>query len=255
MPLNPRIRDWQGKRVWVVGASTGIGLAFAQAIAAQGARVAMSARNAERLGGAGRTVPGSILLPMDATRAEDWAAARDELIWHFGGLDVLVLNAGTYMPQRAFDFGMQQVRGVFETNVLGVYEGLAACLPRMLAQDGGHVVIVASVAGYGGLPRALAYGPSKAALINLAESLWLDLAPRGIGVSLVNPGFVATPLTAQNDFHMPALITPERAARYMLEGLAAGHFEIHFPRRFSLLLKLLNYLPYGVYLRLVRRTA
>ena len=109
------------------------------------------------------------------------------------------------------------------------------------------------MAGYRGLPNALAYGPTKAALINLAEVLYLDLAPCGVGVSLINPGFVATPLTAQNSFHMPALITPETAARAIVQGWAAGEFEIHFPKRFTRFLKALRLLPDALYFKAVRR--
>ena len=127
-------------------------------------------------------------------------------------------------------------------------------LPHLLAQRGGHLSLVSSVAGYRGLPKALAYGPTKAALINLAETLYLDLAPLGIGVSIVNPGFVRTPLTAGNEFHMPALITPEQAAREILAGLARGKFEIHFPKRFTRWLKLMRHLSYGAYFAAVRRS-
>jgi short-subunit dehydrogenase len=123
----------------------------------------------------------------------------------------------------------------------------------MVARRRGHVAIVASVAGYGGLPTAAAYGPTKAALINLAETLYLDLSPRGIGVWIVNPGFVRTPLTDRNEFPMPALISADEAATHIVEGLASGRFEIHFPKRFTRWLRLLRLLPYGLYFRLVRR--
>ena len=126
-------------------------------------------------------------------------------------------------------------------------------LPGLLAQRSGALGIVASVAGYGGLPKALVYGASKAALINFTETLHLDLRPRGIGVYLVNPGFVATPLTARNQFRMPHLVSAEDAARAILAGLAAGDFEIHFPRAFTRQLKFLRLLPYRLYFALVRR--
>jgi short-subunit dehydrogenase len=130
---------------------------------------------------------------------------------------------------------------------------LDVVLPSLLSQHRGHVSLVASVAGYRGLPQSLAYGPTKAALIHLAEALYLDLQSSGIGVSVVNPGFVETPLTAQNDFHMPALIQPQEAARQMLAGWAAGDFEIHYPRRFTRVLKFLRCLPYRLYFQAVRK--
>jgi NAD(P)-dependent dehydrogenase (short-subunit alcohol dehydrogenase family) len=129
---------------------------------------------------------------------------------------------------------------------------LDAVLPVLLKQRSGHLSLISSVAGYRGLPNALAYGPTKAALINLAQTLYMDLQPLGIGVSLINPGFVDTPLTAQNEFKMPALITPEQAAHQMLKGWEAGRFEIHFPKRFTLWLKLLGHLSDGLYFRIVR---
>ena len=127
-------------------------------------------------------------------------------------------------------------------------------MPCLRRQAGGALAIVSSVAGYRGLPKALIYGPTKAALNNLAESLYLDLHPQGIGVALVCPGFVETPLTAGNDFDMPALISAEQAAGMMLEGLARGRFEVHFPRRFTGVLKLMRCLPYRLYFAIVART-
>jgi short-subunit dehydrogenase len=126
-------------------------------------------------------------------------------------------------------------------------------LPRLLAQGHGHVSLVSSVAGYRGLPKSLAYGPTKAALTHLAEALYFDLHPAGLGVSVVNPGFVQTPLTAQNDFHMPALMQPADAAQCMLQGWQSGDFEIHFPKRFTRWMKLMRILPYAWYFPLVAR--
>ena len=130
---------------------------------------------------------------------------------------------------------------------------LDAVLPMLRAQGHGHLSLVASVAGYRGLPNALAYGPSKAALQHLAETLYLDLRPEGIGVSVINPGFVATLLTAGNRFNMPALLTPEQAAQAIVHGWAKGRFDIHFPKRFTLWLKLLRHMPHSVYFAAVQR--
>jgi short-subunit dehydrogenase len=127
-------------------------------------------------------------------------------------------------------------------------------LPLLARNGGGGLVLVSSVAGYRGLPKALGYGPPKAALIHFAETLFLDLRSRGVGVWVVNPGFVATRLTAQNDFRMPALMTPEAAAEAFLAGMASGRFDIHFPKRFTRFMKLLRLLPYSLYFRLAART-
>jgi short-subunit dehydrogenase len=123
----------------------------------------------------------------------------------------------------------------------------------LLKQGAGGVAICSSVAGYRGLPTSLVYGATKAALINLAETLYMDLSPRGIGVWIVNPGFVKTPLTDRNEFRMPALISADEAAQHIIDGLASGRFEIHFPKRFTRWLKLFRLLPYGIYFRLIRR--
>ena len=140
-----------------------------------------------------------------------------------------------------------------DVNYTGALRLLDALLPRLLAQGHGHVSLVSSVAGYRGLPKSLAYGPTKAALTHLAEALYFDLHPAGLGVSVINPGFVQTPLTAQNDFHMPALMQPADAAQCMLQGWQSGDFEIHFPKRFTRWMKLMRILPYAWYFPLVAR--
>jgi len=143
---------------------------------------------------------------------------------------------------------------LLETNLHAVIGAVAAVVPTLLAQKQGAIGIVASVAGYGGLPKALVYGASKAALINFTETLYLDLHGRGLGVYLINPGFVRTPLTARNDFTMPHLIDADRAAREIVAGLGRGEFEIHFPKAFSRKLKLLRLLPYRWYFAAIRRS-
>lgn len=255
MPLNPPVTDWADQRVWIVGASTGIGAAIAKALLARGSRVALSARRPEPLDAiAGTAPPGSALaLPLDVTDAQSVAQAHRALVTAWGRLDVVLVVAGTYKPMRAWEFDLHTARALVDVNVNGVLNVLAAVLPHLIGRNEGHVGIVASVAGYSGLPRALIYGPTKAALINLAEALYLDLAPRGIGVHLVCPGFVKTPLTAGNDFEMPALILPEEAADATLRGLERGEFETHYPKRFTRWLKVLRLLPYRLYFPLIRR--
>lgn len=254
MPLNRPIRDWRGKRVWIVGASSGIGEALALQLAGQGARLALSARRREVLEAvAARCGNGAAVVPMDVTRSADHGRATAEVVAALGGIDMVVFNAGTYRPLRAWELDADVVRQTLDTNLGGVMQGVAAVLPTLLGQGHGAIMVVGSVAGYGGLPRAAVYGPTKAALINFAETLYLDLAPRGVDVFLVNPGFVETPLTAANDFRMPALIPAAEAARRILAGVARGRFEIHFPRRFTGVLKALRMLPRRLYFPLIRR--
>ena len=140
-----------------------------------------------------------------------------------------------------------------DINYIGPLHLLDVLLPDMLANGRGHLSLMGSVAAYRGLPQALAYGPTKAALNNLADVLYLDLHGLGIGVSIVNPGFVETTLTAQNDFHMPALMSADDAAQAIVDGWSAGRFEIHFPRRFTWGMKALQNVPHGLYFAAVRR--
>ncbi len=252
MSLNPRLVEWTGRTVWLVGASTGIGRATASLLHARGARVVVSARNALSLDAFVAAHPGSISLALDVTDRAAVAAAA-QVVAAGGAIDLVLYCAGHYKPMRATDFDLDEALRHVQVNQVSALHVIAAVLPRLLEQGRGHLSLVASVAGYRGLPNSMAYGPTKAALINLAETMYLDLAPRGIGVSVVNPGFVETPLTAQNAFAMPALITPEQAALAIVEGWAAGQFEIHFPKRFTLWLKALRHLPDALYFRAIRR--
>lgn len=253
MALNPPITSWTGKSVWLVGASTGIGRAVAKALHAAGARVVVSARSAATLDAFVREHPGSLAMALDATDRDAMRSAAARIVSHYGRIDMAVYLAGYYKAMRATSFDLDDALRHEQVNYVGALHLLDAVLPVLLRQKGGHLSLVSSVSGYRGLPKALAYGPTKAALINLAESLYFDLQPQGIGVSLVCPGYVDTPLTEQNDYHMPALITPEQAAAHMLEGWQRGQFEMAFPRRFTVWVKALKYLGDGMYFRTVRR--
>jgi short-subunit dehydrogenase len=252
-PLNPPITDWRGKTAWIVGASSGIGRAVALALLSRGARVAVSARSGAALESMAAQHPGAaIVLPLDVCDAAAVRAAHAMLDAQ-GPIDFVLFCAGTYQALRADAFSLKTMLAHQEINYCGALHVIDAVLPGLLARGVGHLSLVGSVAGFRGLPKSLAYGPTKAALTNLAEILYLDLSPAGIGVSVVQPGFVDTPLTVQNDFAMPALITPEQAAEAMLAGWARGSFEIHFPRRFTAWMKLLRVLPYRLYFPAVRR--
>ena len=254
MSLNPRITDWKGRVVWLVGASTGIGRATAELLHRQGAVVVVSARNAAALQLFETTHPGSLGLVLDATDRAAFARAAQVIVAKFGRIDLALYCAGYYKAMRATQFDLNEALRHQEVNYVGALHMLDAVLPVLLRQKAGHISLVSSVAGYRGLPNSLAYGPTKAALINLAQTLYMDLHPQGIGASVINPGFVETPLTAQNEFEMPALLTPEQAAQEMLKGWAQGKFEIHFPKRFTLWLKALTHVSDGLYFRAIRRS-
>ena len=254
-PFNPRITDWHGLRVWLIGASSGIGAATASALHARGAQVLVSARSADSLqafvqrhtGGAGAQA-----WPLDVT---DAAAVKTtaQAILAQGPLDLVLYCAGHYHEMRADEIDLADLKQHLAVNYTGALHVIDAVLPSMTARGAGHISLISSVAGFRGLPKSLAYGPTKAALTNLAENLYLDLEPLGLGVSVVHPGFVQTPLTAHNDFTMPALITPDQAAQAMIAGWAQGAFDIHYPKRFTRVMKLLRLLPYRAYFPAVRR--
>ena len=254
MALNTPMRDWTGKRVWLVGASTGIGRATASALHARGARVVVSARGKPALEQFVAEHPGALALVLDVSDKDAVFEAATQLA-QAGALDWVVYCAGHYAAQQATSMDLTDMLRHNEINYLGALYLLAAVLPLLLAQPAGrrgHISLTGSVAGYRGLPNSLAYGPTKAALINLAETLYSDLRAPGVGVSLINPGFVDTPLTSQNHFKMPALISPEEAAQQIIKGWARGAFEIHFPRRFTLGMKLLELLPYPAFFATMR---
>ena len=258
MALNPRIERWQGRTVWLVGASSGIGRATAALLHARGATVVVSARNREALDTFVAGHPGSEALPLDATDRDAMQAAAAHIVASHGSIDLAMYCAGTYSAMRATEFDLDEALHHVRVNYDGALVMLAAVLPTLLAQakagQPAQISLVSSVAGFRGLPQSLVYGPTKAALINLAETLYLDLEPQGVAVSIINPGFVKTSLTAQNEFKMPALLTPDQAAKEIVKGWEAGDFEIHFPKRFTLWLKAMRHLPYAAYFAAVRRT-
>ncbi len=238
------------KTVWITGASTGIGHEIALQLASIGVQVAVSARSVEKQQNLG---PNIFPFPLDVTNV---AAAQEtvQLIEdQLGPIDLAIFAAGTYSEVEATKIDPQLFATIMTTNYLGVVNCLAAVLPKMLARKQGHIAWIASVTGYRGLPKAAAYGPSKAALISLAESLKPELDQHGIPISIINPGFVATPMTAKNVFPMPFLMQPQDAARRTLNGLAKGKFEITYPTRLVAILKFARLLPYGLYFWLIKK--
>lgn len=247
------MRRQAGRLVWITGASSGLGRALALNLARKGDRVIASARGVEALQALAREAPGVIPAPLDVT---DLAACRDLVVQieaQHGAIDIAVLNAGTHTPMSAADFTAATVQHQLTINVMGAANCLEPLLAVMRARRRGRIAVVSSVAGYGGLPTAAAYGASKAALINMCEALKPECDRLGVTLQLVNPGFIDTPLTRKNEFKMPFLMDADRAAERFARGLESARFEITFPRRFALLLKLLNKLPYRAYFALVGR--
>ena len=243
--------------VWITGASSGIGRAVALAHARAGWTIAATARReaellalAQEAGALGGRL---VAHPGDTTDAARMAEIVSAVETAHGPIVRAVLNAGAYRPVRAASFDVEAYRKSFDLNVMGTVNCLAATLPAMMARQSGQIAVTASVAGYGGLPNASAYGGTKAALINLVSALKFDLDNAGVLIQLICPGFVKTAATDQNAFPMPFLMDVGDAAERVMKGLATDRFEISFPRRFALILKLLNILPYRIYFPLVAR--
>lgn len=242
---------------WITGGGTGIGRATALRLARDGWQVAVSGRRAEPLeevAEAAGELQGHVLpLPLDVTDRDACIKAAQTVEAELGPLHLTILNAGVFSKFKPMkDFDAESFDRHYAVNFFGVINGINAVLPLLKRRRSGHIAIIASVAGFRGLPLAAPYGSSKAALINLTESLRFDLEPAGIDVTVVTPGFVDTPLTENNRFTMPAITDASFAADRIVEGIYKGKFEITFPRRFTYFLKLLRILPYRLYFPAMR---
>jgi short-subunit dehydrogenase len=242
--------------IWITGASSGIGREAARQYAEQGHTVCASARNAgslQKLADECREFAGEICpIAMDVTDFQQVSDGFEKIMSATGLPDLTLLNAGTYIRNTASKFDREVFEKTMRINFMGTINCLHRIVPACIERGGGHIAVVSSVAGYRGLPGGSAYGASKAALINLVEAMQPELAVRGVCVTVVNPGFVRTPLTDKNEFAMPFLMEVDDAVRAMIDGLARRRAEVTFPKRFTWLLKLLRILPIAVYLRLTR---
>ncbi|MBW6506322.1 MAG: SDR family NAD(P)-dependent oxidoreductase [Rhodobacteraceae bacterium] len=235
-----------GKRYWVLGASEGLGRALAQALDAQGARLLLSARNAGRLAELASSLRDAECLPFDVTDSTSVAAIAGRI----GQLDGIIYSVGLYEPMRAQAWNTEAAVAMAEANFVGALRVLGLCLPGFIAQDAGHVVLIGSLAGFRGLPGAIGYGAGKAGLMHLAETLDADLHRTGVRVQMINPGFIATRLTAKNDFAMPQIMAPQAAAAAVLAAMRSRRFTTSFPRPFAWLFRAAPMLPRRLYLRL-----
>lgn len=236
-----------GKRYWLVGASEGLGRALAQAMAERGARLVLSARNAERLADLAASLPGGA--EVQACDVADAASVRAAAA-AIGPVDGVIWLAGVYWPMAAQDWDSDKAEAMIDINLTGCARVLGAVVPGMVARGAGHVVITGSLAGFRGLPGAVGYAASKAGCVVLAESLRADLHRTGVRVQLANPGFIRTRLTDQNRFDMPQLMEPEDAAARMIRLMESNRFSSSFPAPFAWVFRLGNFLPDAVYFRL-----
>jgi short-subunit dehydrogenase len=242
------------KIAWITGSSSGIGRALAKRLVKDGYRVAASARNADSLASLAAEHPGQIIaFPLDVT---DGGAVRhgvEAVTTAMGPIDLAIFAAGSYTRDYAADFSVARTRQMFDLNVMGTANCLEAVMPGMIARKAGHIAVVASVTAYVGLPGAASYGATKAALNSMCEALYPDLAAKGVKMTIINPGFVATPLTEKNDFPMPFLVSSEEAADTIAKGLDKGKFEIIFPWKMALAIRLLHALPHRLRFALTRK--
>jgi len=253
--ITGRRREKALKVAWVTGAGKGIGRELAKRLSEDGWTVAVSARTEEDLRCLALDCRADSIhsFPLDVADIAATVETVARIAADLGQPDLVVFNAGTHIPISAEDFSVEAFRSLVETNLMGPVNGLSQILPQMIARRSGHIAVVASLAGYRGLPTSVAYGATKAGLINMCEALKPELAQCGVRLTLINPGFVKTPLTDRNEFPMPDLISVEKAAAHILRGLAADAFEIAFPWRFAFLMKLLRVLPDRLFFALTRR--
>lgn len=244
---------FSGKTVWITGAGTGIGRELAIQLARSGARVAVSGRQQDRLEALAAAHPGIHPYPLDVTREADSRQVYDRIEQALGVPDLVVMSAGIWVLMDAVEYSASEAARVMTVNYQGAVNTAAAALSAMRARGRGQLCFMGSVAGYRGIPRAALYCASKAALIAHAEALRTDLAHAGVDVSIVNCGFVRTPMVAANDFPMPGIIEADDAARRILDSLATRRFEIAFPWQVVMQTKLMRLLPYWLYFALIRR--
>lgn len=230
---------FHAKTYWLVGASEGLGRALAHQLAQEGAELVLSSRNVERLETLAAELPKAQAVAMDVTNSESVRQATKAV----QSIDAVIYNAGAYEPMRASEWDTEQALNMCDVNYLGALRVIGEILPCFIERGSGDITLIGSLAGYRGLPAAVGYGASKAALASLAETMRYDLKGTGITVRLVNPGFIRTRLTEKNNFKMPMLMSPERAANQVLRAMRSRRFRTDFPAPFSWAIRGLQFLP------------
>ncbi|MDF3415407.1 SDR family NAD(P)-dependent oxidoreductase [Sulfitobacter sp. M57] len=241
------MKDWQGKRYWLVGASDGLGAALAQKLSRAGAEVILSARSEDKLAALAASLPGKASYQaIDVADTESVKAAAAAV----GAVDGVVFLAGVYWPFGAKEWDADQATAMADVNFTGLVRVMGQVVPAMVARDAGHIVITSSLTGFRGLPGSIGYTASKAGTMSLAECMYADLRKTGVQVQVVNPGFIKTQLTAKNDFKMPFLMEAEDAAQEMFEHMNTESFKKSFPWLFSWLFRASQVLPDWLYFRI-----
>ena len=249
------MKSVKGKYIWIIGASSGIGAALAKDLSRRGAIVALSARREDALVTLKDDLQGDnhIVVAVDAADDESIQNAFQSVTDQFPRLDSAIFMAASYTPHDGAPKALSVVKDMINVNLTGAFRMIDAVRPYFEKRGSGQIVLCASVAGFRGLPTGQPYCATKAALISLAETLYVDLRPYNIDVKVINPGFVKTPLTDKNDFPMPMMIAADKAAREISKGLVSRSFEINFPKVFIIIMKILNILPNFIYLWVSRK--
>ena len=242
------------KVIWITGGSSGIGKALAYKFANEGWQVALSARREELLNEISRSNNNIHSFPLDVLNVEKCKEVFNKIVSKFKNIDIAVFSTGIHDPNSERKINLESIRKIIETNFFGTMNSINSVYNYFKDKKSGHISIVSSVAGYRGLPMAGAYCASKSALISYAESLYFEMKRFNVRVSVVNPGFIKTPMTDQNPFPMPMIETPEFAAEEMFKGLTKSKsFEIHFPKKFTFIMKILKIMPNWLYLKLIKK--
>jgi NADP-dependent 3-hydroxy acid dehydrogenase YdfG len=244
------MREWQGKRYWLIGASEGLGRALAEKLSRAGAEVILSARSEETLAEAAGSMPGKARYQTIDISDDDSVTAAANAV---GEVDGLILLAGVYWPFGADEWNAEQAVAMADINFTGYMRVLGQVVPSMVARDAGHIVITSSLTGFRGLPGSIGYTASKAATMSLAECMYADLRQTGVDVQVANPGFIKTRLTDKNDFNMPFMMQPSEAADAMFDHMTTDHFKKSFPMVFSWVFRLSQFLPDWAYYRIFGR--
>lgn len=245
--------SFENEHIWIIGASSGIGEAVAKELASQGATLILSARREEELEQLNQKLGGKHhVYPLDVANSDTVQSTANAIATQVGQIDRVLFLAAIYRPDNIDKMDMTFAKQLVEVNLLGAIYTTYAVLPIFNAQQSGQIILCGSVAGYTGLPGGQPYSATKAAIINFAESLYAEIDDF-IDVKLINPGFVRTRITDKNQFHMPMRIEPEQAAKAIASGLNKKSFEIHFPKRFTLMVKLIKLMPYSLTLYLTRK--
>ena len=242
------------KSIWITGASSGIGKSLAIKFASEGWQVAASARREDLLNQLSDSNQNIASFPLDVTNRENCREVFEKIKNKYENINICFFSTGTWDPKKEKDIDIDQMKKVMDVNFFGTLNCIKAVETYFKEIKNGHISIVSSIAGYRGLPNSTGYGASKAALNNLAESLYFDFGRHNVRVSLISPGFIKTPMTDKNEFKMPFLKTPEFAANKIYTGLINGSsFEIDFPKELTLILKFLKMLPDKIYFKLIRK--